>query len=171
MPEVGIKNAPGRRGRTWFLLSLCLIALLILSTSLNLYYYSAYTSSEQRYARLFSEMRDITHTVNLLIEFSNGTRIWYNDTLVPIGWTLFNLTLKTTGGRIEYQAAYGSVFITSINGIKGSGAFFWLWYSWDSTSKDWVSGMSGSDQYVLREGDILAWYLVDTSNYPNIPKP
>jgi len=170
MSKVEAEKIPRGDGRPWFLLSLCLIALLIPSLSLNIYYYEAYTSSEQRYARLLSERRKII-SVDLLIEFSNGTRIWHNDTLVPIGWTLFNLTIVTTGGRVEYQTAYGSAFITGIGGVSGSGPFFWLWYSWNFTSGDWEPGMSGADQYVLLDGDTLAWYLADTSKYPNIPKP
>lgn len=150
-------------------MSLCLIALLVLSVSLNLYYYEAYIDAEQRYARLLSEKKVIS--VDLLIEFNNGTRIWHNDTSVPIGWTLFNLTIVTTGGRVEYQAAYGSAFITSIDGVGGSGPYYWLWYSWNSTAGDWASGMSGADQHVLLDGETLAWYLADTSKYPDIPKP
>ena len=170
MSKVEPGRAHERGGRPWLTLSLCLIALLILSLNLNLYYYEAYTDSEQRYARLLSEDRKII-SVNLLIEFNNGTRIWHNETLVPIGWTLFNLTIVTTGGRVEYQIAYGSAFITSISGVSRSGPLFWLWYSWNSTSGGWASGMSGADQYVLLNGDTLAWYLADTSKYPEIPKP
>jgi len=170
MSTIEADKTARRGGRLWFPLSLCLIALLILSLSLNLYYYAAYIGAEQRYARLLSESRRII-SVDLLIEFSNGTRIWHNSTSVPIGWTLFNLTIVTTGGRVEYQTAYGSAFITSISGVSGSGPFYWLWYSWNSTSGEWASGMSGADQYVLLDGDTLAWYLADTSRYPNIPKP
>jgi hypothetical protein len=163
-------KSPKSGGRPWTPLSLCLIALLILSLGLNLYYYEAYISSEQRYARLLAESRKII-SVDLLIEFNNGTRIWHNGTSVLTGWTLLNLTIVTTAGMVEYRTSYGSAFITGIYGVKGSGALYWLWYSWNSTARDWASGMSGADQYVLQEGDILAWYLADTSNYPHLPKP
>jgi hypothetical protein len=161
----------GQRERLWFFVSLGLIALLVVSTSSTFYYYSAYTNSEQRYTRLVSDLRKIANSVNLLIEFSNGTKVWHNDTFVPIGWSLFNLTLAAVDGEVEYQTMYGSVFVTGIGGVKGSGALFWLWYSWNSTSHDWDSAMIGPDQYVLHDGDTLAWYLADTSKYPNIPKP
>jgi len=154
----------------WFISTLALIAMLVMSVSVAFYYYSAYNNLEQNYNRLLSDLREVTNSVNLLVEFNNGTKVWYNGTLVPIGWSLFNLTLRAIG-EVEYQTIYGSVLITEIMGKRSSGSFFWLWYSWNSSSKDWDLGMVGADQYVLHEGDTLAWYLVDTSDFPNVPKP
>jgi hypothetical protein len=144
--------------------------MLVISTSLALYYYSAYKDLEQNYARLLSDLEKVTCSTNLLVKFGNGTKVWYNGTLVPIGSSLFNLTLRAVG-KVEYQTMYGSVIITSIMGERNSGNFFWLWYLWNSSSNDWVLGMVGAEQYILHEGDTLAWYFADTSNYPSVPKP
>ncbi|MGQ9515042.1 MAG: DUF4430 domain-containing protein [Thermoproteota archaeon] len=154
----------------WFITSLFLIVMLVISASFALYYYSAYKSLEQSYTRILSELEELTYSTNLLVEFSNGTKIWYNGTLVPIGSSLFNLTTRTVGD-LEYQTMYGSVFITSIMGERNSGNFFWLWYLWNSSTNDWVLGMVGSDQYILHDGDTLAWYFADISSYPSISKP
>ncbi|MBO3804217.1 MAG: hypothetical protein JTT11_10205 [Candidatus Brockarchaeota archaeon] len=154
----------------WFVSSLCLAATLVISLGLVLHYYMAYTTLEQDYAHLLSDLRGLTYSVNLLVEFSNGTKAWYNGTLVPIGWSLFNMTLRTVG-EVEYQTMYGSVVVTGIMGERSSGSLFWLWYSWDQSAKDWVLGNVGADQYILREGDTVAWYLADASDFPNVPKP
>lgn len=120
---------------------------------------------------LGESIEPITLRVSLLVKYDNGTKVWFNNTLVPVGWSLFNLTLHATKGNVEYQASYFGLFVTSINNVKQYGSNYWLWYRWDPESQDWTLGETGADSYMLRRNDVLAWYLADTSKYPNIDKP
>jgi len=162
----------GRRKRNvWFLVSLCLLVAVVINASITVYYYQGYVNMEKRYKDITIKLADVSYNVNMLVKYDNGTKVWYNQSLVPIGWSLFNATLKVTGGRAEYAIFFGSPFITKINGVKGSGPYAWMWYLWNATSATWKLGEAGADAYILRDGDVVAWYLVDTSKYPNLPEP
>jgi hypothetical protein len=77
--------------------------------------------AEQRYKDTLSSLNDISYKVNILIKYSNGTKTWHNQTIIPIGWSLFNATLKVTGGKVEGSWSSFGVFVTSINGVSGTG--------------------------------------------------
>ena len=160
-----------REKNVWFLISLCLLVIAVLNASVTVYYYQGYVNMEKQYKDITTKLKDVSYTVNILIKYDNGTKTWHNQTLVPIGWSLFNVTLKVTVGKVEYSTAYGSPFITAINGVKGSYPYTWMWYLWNATSTTWKLGETGADAYMLRESDVVAWYLVDVSNYPNLPEP
>lgn len=115
---------------------------------------------------LARSVEPITLKVSLLVKYDNGTKRWFNNTLVPIGWTLFNLTLYALGGNVDYQSYPFGVFITGISGVKQHGNHYWFWYRWDPETRDWVIGETGADSYVLKRDDVLAWYLADTSSWP-----
>ncbi|MBO3808589.1 MAG: hypothetical protein FGF50_03235 [Candidatus Brockarchaeota archaeon] len=114
---------------------------------------------------LAKSVEPITLRVSLLVKY-DGTERWFNNTLVPVGWTLFNLTLYALGGNVDYQAYPFGVFVTGIGGVNQHGNHYWFWYRWDPETRDWVLGETGADAYVLKHGDVLAWYLVDTSSWP-----
>ncbi|MDQ1278769.1 MAG: hypothetical protein QG670_29 [Thermoproteota archaeon] len=150
----------------WFLVSICLIIVTVISASLTMYYYTAYTDQQKQLRGITLKLNEVSYSVNILIKYQNGTKLWYNNTLIPIGWSLFNTTLKITNGKVE-----GSSFITSINSIGSNYPYAWIWYLWDSSSSTWKVGDKGADAYILRDKDVAAWYLVDISNYPNLSQP
>ncbi len=152
-------------------MSMILLAVVVLSSAVTLYYYQGYVTLAKEYSDTVTRLKDISYNVNILIKYGNGTKAWHNRTFVPIGWALFNATLKVTNGMVDYTTLFGSPFITAINGVKGGGSRFWMWYVWNSTSATWQLGEVGADQHILRDGETVAWYLVDTSTYPNLPKP
>jgi hypothetical protein len=115
---------------------------------------------------LARNVETITLKVSLLVKYDNGTKIWFNNTLVPVGWTLLNLTIYALGGNVDYQVYPFGVFVTGINGVSQHGNYYWFWYRWDPETRDWVLGETGADAYVLKRGDVLAWYLADTSSWP-----
>jgi hypothetical protein len=94
--------------------------------------------------------------VNLLIDYGNATRKWYNVS-APLGATLFNLT--RTVAKIEYSywptMEPGHILITSIN---DSAEGYWLWYYWDEEKGDWVLGPVGCDAWMLKNGGVYKWH-------------
>lgn len=120
----------------------------------------------QEVEALRSSVEPITLRASLLVKYDNGTEEWFNSTLVPVGWTLFNLTLYALGGRVDYQVHPFGVFVTGINGVNQHGDYYWFWYRWDPEARDWTLGETGADSYILKRGDVLAWYLADTSSWP-----
>ncbi|MEM2088945.1 MAG: hypothetical protein QXF52_09820 [Thermoproteota archaeon] len=120
---------------------------------------------------LVKEVESITLRVSLLVKYDNGTKNWFNNTVVPVGWTLLNLTAYNLNGRINYETYSFGVSVTGLNGVGQHESYYWIWYKWNPEEQDWVMGETGPDAYLLKNGDVLAWYLADISKYPNIDKP
>jgi len=100
------------------------------------------------------------YSANVVIDFGNGTRTWYNGTSAQPGWNLYVLTLILTSGRMDAQwyPQYGEHFVTGIDGVANSpntdqGWFFW---SWNATAK-WQSPPVGADDLNVYSGSTFAW--------------
>ncbi|MGQ9479492.1 MAG: hypothetical protein ACUVQ0_05730 [Thermoproteota archaeon] len=147
-----------------------ILAALLVGETLYIFHLKARLEEQEEALRTLGEkIRQITYRVDLLIKYGNGSREWFNNTLVPVGWSLFNTTLNLTGGNVDYDTYPFGVFITGIKGVKQSGTRYWLWYRWDSENVEWVLGETGADTYLIKDGDILAWYFADTSNPSDKP--
>lgn len=145
---------------------LILASLLVAETLYVLGLLRQLDALTQEIENLAKSVEPITLKVSLLVKYDNGTERWFNNTLVPVGWTLFNLTLYALGGNVDYQAYPFGVFVTGISGVNQHGNYYWFWYRWDPETRDWVLGETGADTYVLKRDDVLAWYLADTSSWP-----
>ncbi len=151
----------------WFTLSLALVSALVITSALAVYYYSHYVTAEEKYANTLLSLHGVSYEVNLLIEYQNGTRVWHNQTLIPIGWPLYNATVKVTGGNVEGSWSDFGVFVTAINDEPGYGPEYWLWFTWDMTEERWVLGATGSERHILQQGETAAWLL--TSDWTATP--
>ncbi|GEM_PF-355559 len=107
--------------------------------------------------------------VHIAIDYGNGTRLWFNSTLINLGETLFNATLKVAD--VEYDVYPFGVFIKSINGVENnpSESLYWMWWYWDHEAGRWVLGPIGCDKYVLSNNSIVIWLYESVASWP--PKP
>jgi hypothetical protein len=108
-----------------------------------------------------------TLTVNICIDYGNGTVEWHNKTVIPTGSSLFQLTQKVATINSTYDALMkpGHIRLTSINnkkeytnytiGYSEGGA--WLWYYWKDNRQEWVFGPVGCDAWMLKDGGIYKW--------------
>jgi len=109
----------------------------------------------------YTELRRMILTVNLAIDYGNGTIIWYNGTIVPNGSTLLSLTVLLA--KVEYKLYPMGAYITSINDVSekiitpGKEGYSWLWYIYDEEKNTWVAGLTSADSYLLRDGDTVMW--------------
>lgn len=145
----------------WFTISLVLVSALVITSALSFFYYSNYVTTEEKYANTLLSLNGVSYKFNTLIDYNNGTKIWYNQTIIPIGWSLFNATLKTTGGKVEGSWSDFGVFVTSINEVQGNGPEYWLWFSWDEAENRWMSGQTGAESHILTQGETVAWLLTN----------
>jgi len=154
-------------------LSAALLVFLILASGVAVYFYLDNVEAHRRYNSLLSELEGVSLEVNLLIDYGNGSLVWHNKTLLPIGATLLNATLKVSRS-VEYIGSDMGVFVTGIDGVgtkivkKG---YYWLWWRFDKAQGKWVLGETAADRFILQRGDTLAWVYEDTSAYPNVRKP
>jgi len=144
-----------KSGWKWF--SVGLLCALILLSYLAVYYYSESARYQQLYNETLNELRkyDKFMFVNMIIDYGNGTKVWYNNTLVIRGADLLNAT--RTVAEVDYTRGQYGAFVTRINGMGQDPKTYWLWYTWNSTTSIWDFGPVASDMYTLHEGDIVAW--------------
>jgi len=100
------------------------------------------------------------YSANVLIDFGNGTKVWYNATGAQPGWNLYILTLVLTSGSMNAQwyPQYGEHLVTGIFGVANSPAAdkSWFFWRWNSTAK-WQSPLLGADELNVYDGSVFAW--------------
>ncbi|RLF23560.1 MAG: hypothetical protein DRN15_05785 [Thermoprotei archaeon] len=169
-----------------------LLAWSIASSSLALYYYQKSAILEQRLSEVsnkFSELLEEYNTivarlrranatleeyervkrvllrVDILINYGNGTKVWYNDTLLLAGSTAFEALLRIAS--VNYTLGAYGVFVRGINGVVVNKTHGWIFAVYGRSEPEW--GMStrvdnwvypgvAADRVVLEDGDVIAWY-------------
>jgi len=130
-------------------------------------YYNLFNLSAIRELGL-SISKSTTLSVNVVIDYGNGTAEWHNETIVTSGYTLFRLTQEIAVIESSYFAYLepGHIRIDSINGKTTtanytnpsySWGYSWIWYYWNDNDKRWVSGPVGCDAWLLKDGGIYKW--------------
>jgi uncharacterized membrane protein YeaQ/YmgE (transglycosylase-associated protein family) len=150
--------------RTFTYIALALLVWAISGTVVAGYYFTQYNIYQNEYGNLASEMESIL-MVNILVSYGNGTKIWHNNTALPVGSTAFKAILAIAD--VEYTESEFGVFVTSINGVVGNSTHFWLYWGWDAENSEWIFPDVGSSQYILHRGDTIAWTY--ESEYPPSP--
>jgi hypothetical protein len=148
-----------------------IICVVLLGTTL--YLYARLEDANSRLSELQTLLSKYAVKASLLVNFGNGTRRWYNGTMVVRGASLLNLTIEVIGDVDYSTSAYG-VFVNAISGVGSKVSkqgYYWLWWRWDPEKSDWELGPSGAESYLVRDGDVLAWFYEDTSSWPNLEKP
>ncbi len=120
-------------------------------------------SSGNQTVSVSGEMADV------LVDFGNGTRIWFNTT-VPHDWNYYNVTYKVTEGDMSatwFGYTIRSHFIYKIFGfgcdpdqLVCSG--YWSLWVWNNTGYCWNYSNEGVDLLQVSTVGIIAWHF---SNY------
>lgn len=97
------------------------------------------------------------NTADILLDFGNGTRLWYNHTQVQPGWNLYTATVDITHGNMQatWYPSFGEHFVNSIDGVTGTSKAYWLVYTYNSTA--WAEAKVGADELPVYNGSIYAW--------------
>ena len=109
----------------------------------------------------------VTLTVNICLDYGNETVEWHNETTVPAGCSLFQLTqeIALVDSRFDELAKPGHIFIEAINENRESVSYHlefcegysWMWYHWDDDEQKWISGPVGCDAWMLSDGGVYMW--------------
>lgn len=140
--------------RTLIIMCLALLASLILALCAAAYYYMEF----ENLSRMLESDQNVMR-VNICIDYKelNGTVVWYNDTVVPVGSNLLEATETVVPVNSTYYSAQQSSFVDAIDGVWNEGAFYWMWLSWDETQQNWNYGDVGADRYWLTNNEIVMW--------------
>ncbi|MEM2994632.1 MAG: PKD domain-containing protein [Candidatus Bathyarchaeia archaeon] len=107
--------------------------------------------------------------VNILIDYGNETRTWYDEVVLPVNATPFDATLAiATVNYTDYGAGLG-FFVDAINELWNSNPYYWMWWYWNKTESSWALGSVACNFYTLSDGDVMAWYYENCSVWPPPP--
>jgi hypothetical protein len=106
----------------------------------------------------------VTLTVSVCIDYENKTMEWHNETSMPAGSTLFQLTQEIAEINYTYylETKPGHIRLTAINDEKEysigySEGWSWIWCYWDNEKQEWIQGPVGCDAWMLKTGGIYRW--------------
>jgi len=150
--------------KIWFL-ALFLLAWAVIATIATSYYYMQYTKYNDLYQDISKKLGEVSISINLAIDYGNTTRVWYNETVLQIGATLYNATVKVA--KIETHPLYPG-YVTTIDGVKEnlSEEVYWLWWYWEETERKWTFGPVGFNEYTLHDKQTLIWYYSNGATPP-----
>lgn len=114
-------------------------------------------SLREEYQKARDELEIFSATIDLMIDYGNGTVTWYNDTRIIPGESLLSVTNKIA--QVEYTESEFGAFINSINGVEGGMESFWIWNYYEGS---WKMGLTGAEKKYLHEGDIVSWEYTDS---------
>lgn len=152
--------------RTLAFVTLAILVWAALTTILFGYYFMRF----QEYTRLSREYEAVTMKVHIYIDYGNETKVWHNNTLVPLGFTLLNATeLVADVGYTNYPGV--GAFIDSVDSVENNvdETKSWFWWHWDTTTSQWILGEIGVNQQILHREDIMALAYRSYVTWPPSP--
>ena len=157
--------------------SLLVRAISVVNTSQPVYQQAS--SELSRLWNSYLKLRPVTsslYSANILFDFGNGTRRWYNNTQVQPGWNLFTETVVLTNGNLQAPLYYipGSGwehFVSGIEGVSNSKSVFWWLWTYNKTA-GWQTAPVGADLLPVYNGSRFAWtYCGSTPDFMPTCKP
>jgi hypothetical protein len=118
----------------------------------------------------------LNKNVDLLIDFGNGTRLWFNNTKVPGTDNFYNVTYQDVNGNLQavwdgYPLNAHLVYRIMGYGCNGTSANcdgYWSLWRWNGTKDCWSYSEVGADLVRVSDSTMAAWYFT-TSNQPSFP--
>lgn len=101
----------------------------------------------------------LTYSVDMLVDYGDGSRHWYNDSTAQPGWNAYVLTLVLLGGNMQadWYPQYGEHFVTGVDGVPSTGSQ--SWFVWEFSGGSWTPAATGADYLEVHNGTIIAWTL------------
>ena len=117
-----------------------------------------------------SNASSTTTTVNLLLNYGNGTLTWYNGTTVPANSNFFNVTEQVLNGNVGavFFASFGSHFVYSINGVGCPASNIFCdqaWAFWTLDGICWDLPFVGVDPVSVSMTTTIAWFLNSAESF------
>jgi hypothetical protein len=98
------------------------------------------------------------YSADILVNFGNGTRHWYNDTQTQPGWSVYTATVVLTGGNMQatWYPSFGEHLVNALFGVSGTKTSYWIIWTYDPTSQ-WQKAQVGADLIPVNNGTVVAW--------------
>ena len=109
----------------------------------------------------------LLYAADVLVDFGNGTRHWYNNTQVQPGWNMYIETVVLSQGNLQakWDPQYQEHFVSGIDGFSNSKSTYWFLWTYNSTAS-WQVAQVGADDLPVYNGSVFAWtYCGVTASY------
>jgi hypothetical protein len=142
--------------------------IAVVNTSLPIYQQASSQLSQlwSKYLSLKPASSSL-YAADILIDFGNGTRVWYNDTRVQPGWNMYVETVVLSHGDLQAQwyPDYQEHLVTGIGGVTDSQTMDWFLWTYNETAS-WQTSQVGADQLPVYNGSVFAWtYCGESASY------
>jgi hypothetical protein len=142
--------------------------IAVVNTSLPIYQQASSQLSQlwSKYLSLKPASSSL-YAADILIDFGNGTSIWYNDTRVQPGWNMYVETVVLSHGDLQAQwyPDYQEHLVLGIDGVADSQTMDWFLWSYNETAS-WQTSQVGADQLPVYNGSVFAWtYCGESASY------
>lgn len=154
-------------------ISILIALVVILAASTALFYLQSNQALSLNSTYLTELNRaSVRYVSNVLIDYGNGSNIWYNNTLVKPGWNLYTITLLVTNGNVNATCCeFGSHFVQGIGGIQNNNAKNWFLWTYNGTLL-WSTASVGPDEITVQNNTIFSWtFCTYDVNYNPTCKP
>lgn len=135
------------------------------------------TDYNELVSELDANMEDVRSTldgvaikVNILLSFYPESKIWHNDTILPLGATAFTAVYSISDdiNYTDYGGELG-ILVTSINDVVNNATHGWFYWHWMPVDYEWMLPSYSSATYILRKGDTIAFTYASYADWP--PQP
>jgi hypothetical protein len=144
------------------------LCLLVLATLVS--------TSNVRVVQASMAQQETTVTVNMGINYGQGTIEWHNGTVLPSGEFLLNATMRVAA--VEFTNFPGFVgpglpgaFVTCINDVCQNPAanMYWTLWVYEPQSQQYVMTQVGAGSYALAFDQTIQWYYQNAGSWTNPP--
>ena len=146
-------------------LILLLSAFAVLSFSGSLYMYNEYMILNQNYQAIQENIDNVSINIDFIVDFGNGTIIYFNQTRVPVGFSMYNSTEFIIGEENVdsiYYSDFNSYFVNSLLGTGNNPDYAWSTWQYQ---QDWELLEIGSNLFIPKDGQTIAWYYQDVNEF------
>jgi hypothetical protein len=121
-----------------------------------------------------SDRRSPNTNVDLLVDFGNGSSLWFNNTKVPSSDNFYNVTYYDVSGNMEavwdgYPLSAHLVYKIMGYGCDSTSTNcngYWSLWLWNGSKSCWIYSEVGADLLKVSDATMAAWYFT-TSDPPS----
>lgn len=143
------------------------MAISITSFSATVYIYNEYRILDQNYQALQQNVDNVSINIDLIINFGNGTILYFNQTRIPVGFNMINSTHLIIGeDQVDsiYYSEFNAYFVNVILGTGNDSNFAWSAWKYEICC-EWELLEIGANLYMPEDGSTIAWYYQGVNEF------
>jgi hypothetical protein len=144
------------------------------------YYFTQYNIYQKEYRNLTNDFNALSGTlgnlsdvlesislrISILVSYGNETKIWHNNTALPVGSTAFTAILALADTRYKDYGGELGILVTSVDSLASNSTHGWFYWSRNTEESTWALPEYSCAKYILHRGDIIAFAYESYMTWP-----